>query len=490
MVKTLLLCFIHGFKGDEETFFEFPDALKKSVSEKSPHLNVQTRVYPKYETRGDLAACVETFREWLQDQVTDLERDAATPSAILEPSVGVILVAHSMGGFVAADALFSVLDNRPVSNVPGQKLMFPLIHGVLTFDTPFNGLSRSMFAYGAFSQYQNLSSVWNIFSTVSSSLTGASTSSALATTAEASSWMRWQTLAARTGTYGAIVAGGVAAYIHRDSIRTSLSKIKKEDLNPYNINYKDNVSRGLTYVSRDSIGEGFAWMASHLKFVGALMKQAQLTTRMERLSQLEGVGIKDLYTSLGENGYWSGGYFVPKRTFCAVPTEKEAAAAKLFQEQPNKKAKSEIEAHCSMFRPEKNEMFDEMLEISAKLVSEWAKNDPRKIVDEYKPTREQLTRTQSESQLWDDDGKMLSPRLPKEKDESEDEFQLQAILGCAEMPQLVDGGVDEESLKRAADTPLPVDEDLMKRMKGDDGEEEKELKKAMVVPLPADDLVV
>lgn len=25
MVKTLLLCFIHGFKGDEETFFEFPD---------------------------------------------------------------------------------------------------------------------------------------------------------------------------------------------------------------------------------------------------------------------------------------------------------------------------------------------------------------------------------------------------------------------------------------------------------------------------------
>ncbi|KAK0100146.1 hypothetical protein ONS95_008484 [Cadophora gregata] len=302
MVKTLLLCFIHGFKGDEETFFEFPDALKKSVSQKSPHLDVQTRVYPKYETRGDLAACVETFREWLQDQVTNLERDAATPSAILDPSVGVVLVAHSMGGFVAADALFSVLDDRPVSNIPGQMLMFPLIHGVLTFDTPFNGLSRSMFAYGAFSQYQNLSSVWNIFSTVSSSLTGASTPSALATTAQASSWMRWQTLAARTGTYGAIVAGGVAAYIHRDSIRTSLSKIKKEDLNPYNINYKDNVSRGLTYVSRDSIGEGFAWMASHLKFVGALMKQAQLTTRLERLSQLEGLGIKDLYTSLGENG--------------------------------------------------------------------------------------------------------------------------------------------------------------------------------------------
>ena len=71
--------------------------LKNAVLEKNSELNVQTRVYPKYETRGDLAACVETFREWLQDQVTDLERDAATPSAILDPSVSVILVAHSMG---------------------------------------------------------------------------------------------------------------------------------------------------------------------------------------------------------------------------------------------------------------------------------------------------------------------------------------------------------------------------------------------------------
>ncbi|KAH9208882.1 hypothetical protein DL95DRAFT_372809 [Leptodontidium sp. 2 PMI_412] len=491
MVKTLLLCFIHGFKGDEETFFEFPDALKKSVLEKSPDLDVQTRVYPKYETRGDLAACVETFREWLQNQVTDLERDAATPSAIFDPSVGVILVAHSMGGFVAADALFSVLDNRPVSNVPGQKLMFPLIHGVLTFDTPFNGLSRSMFAYGTFSQYQNLSSVWNIFLTVSSSLTGATTSSALATTTEASSWMRWQTLAARTGTYGAIVAGGVAAYIHRDTIRSSLSKIKKEDLNPYNINYKDNMSRGLTYVSRDSIGVGFAWMASHLKFVGALMKQAQLTTRLERLSQLEGVGIKDLYTSLGENRYWSGGYFVPKRTFCAVPTEKGSAVARIFQEQPNNNAKSEIEAHCSMFRPDKNARFDEMLEASALLVAEWAKIDPREIVDEYKPTREQLTRTQSESQLWDDDGKMLSPRLPQEKGDSEDEFQLQAILGCSEMPHQVDGGVDEESLKKAAETPLPMNEEIIQKMieRGDIAED-TELKKAVMVPLPAEDLSI
>ena len=27
-------------------------------------MDVRSAVYPKYETRGDLAACVETFREW------------------------------------------------------------------------------------------------------------------------------------------------------------------------------------------------------------------------------------------------------------------------------------------------------------------------------------------------------------------------------------------------------------------------------------------
>lgn len=496
MVKTLLLCFIHGYKGDEETFFQFPEDLKKSVLEKTPELDVQTRVYPKYETRGDLAASVQTFREWLQDQVTDLERNAATPSAILNPSVSVILVAHSMGGFVAADTLFSVLDNRPVSADPESKLMFPLIQGVMAFDTPYNGLARAMFAYGAFSQYQNLSSMWNIFSTISTSLTGSaiSTSTSQLAASNSPTWKRWQTLAARTGTYGAIVAGGVAAYTHREQILSSLGKINRENLSK--INYRESVSQGvsqgmsyvsrdsiaqgLAYVSRDSIGEGFTWMAGHLKFVGALMKQAQLTTRLERLSQLEGVGLVNFYTSLGENGYWSGGYFVPKRTFCAIPTGKGEELAKIFKELPNPKASDEIEAHCSMFRPEKNSGYEEMVERSRELVLDWVQNDPRRVVDEYTPSREQLTRSRSESQLWDDDGKVLNKEVEEEekKGVSEDDSQLQAILKSQDMPHPEDGGVDEEALKQALEVPLPPDEEVSK---------DEVPKQALVIPLPADE---
>jgi len=54
-------------------------------------------VYPKYETRGDLAGCVETFKEWLQEQVASIELAAGNKSAILNPNVGIVLVGHSMG---------------------------------------------------------------------------------------------------------------------------------------------------------------------------------------------------------------------------------------------------------------------------------------------------------------------------------------------------------------------------------------------------------
>src|SRR5882757_8993214 len=103
-------------------------------------------------------------------------------------------------GFVAADALFSVLDNRPMSSDPKIRLMFPLIQGLIAFDTPYNGLSRSMFAYGTFSQYQNISSLWNVGTSVGTLLTGTGARAAAANqlaSSQSPSWKRWQLLAAR-----------------------------------------------------------------------------------------------------------------------------------------------------------------------------------------------------------------------------------------------------------------------------------------------------
>lgn len=87
MKKTLLLCFIHGFKvrnitwqymiarvegrheltrlqGGEDTFATFPSHLKAILQHALPKITVLVITYPKFETRGDLHECVARFKEW------------------------------------------------------------------------------------------------------------------------------------------------------------------------------------------------------------------------------------------------------------------------------------------------------------------------------------------------------------------------------------------------------------------------------------------
>lgn len=86
MKKTVILCFIHGFKvrapssltsdmrqmantakGDEKTFgdeYRFAEHLRGRVARALPKVNVKTLVYPTFETRGDLGDTVSRFRSW------------------------------------------------------------------------------------------------------------------------------------------------------------------------------------------------------------------------------------------------------------------------------------------------------------------------------------------------------------------------------------------------------------------------------------------
>jgi hypothetical protein len=64
MRKTLLLVFIHGFKGTGQTFHNFPKDLRALLSHTLPKVRILSIVYPQYETRGDLKTCVTRFKEW------------------------------------------------------------------------------------------------------------------------------------------------------------------------------------------------------------------------------------------------------------------------------------------------------------------------------------------------------------------------------------------------------------------------------------------
>ncbi|KAH8171671.1 alpha/beta-Hydrolase [Sarocladium implicatum] len=386
MSRTLLLCFVHGFKGTDDSFHEFPGDLRRQLGKQLPDHSVKSVVYPKYETKGELAQASEAFLEWLKERVMDeRKKTCENPWPPSDNKVGVVLVAHSMGGFVAADTLFLALNER-ASNPNSNDLLFPLIQGILTFDTPYNGLARSMFVYGAFSNYSKVNGVFNAMTALSAA--APATLSRLGTRSAATSaipsaprtsggtspaWTTWQLVAVRTGTVGAIAAGGVAAYTHREAIISGVKSVRNMNRDSIARGYRQSVDalgQGLAYINRGNVGKSFAWLSDHFTFVGALMKQKELNRRLERLGALKGVGLQDFYASLGENGYWSGGYFVPERTFCAVP-EPDHGAYGFFTRRVMLDADDEIQAHLNMFRPAKHDGYENMVDDSAQLVKEW-----------------------------------------------------------------------------------------------------------------------
>jgi hypothetical protein len=308
--------------------------------------------------------------------------------------------------------------------------MFPLIQGVLAFDTPYNGLARSMFVYGAFSRYDKVSGVFNVMTALSAAAPAAigrmgikrGAASAMKASRFASpAWKSWQLIAVRTGTVGAIAAGGVAAYTHRKEIMQgvrTLRNVKKEDIVQGYHTSIDRLGQGLAYINRGNVGQSFAWLSDHFAFVGALMKQKELNRRLERMAALKGVGIHDYYVSLGENGYWSGGYFVPERTFCAVPDQKYAAH-RLFERHVVPDVDDEIQAHVSLFKTDKNVAYEQMTQDAAKRVVQWFSD---------------------EADLFDD------PRFAAPMPAEEDDKDIDQDIANAEQEAGEEEGVDPDAL--------------------------------------------
>ena len=344
MKKTLLLVFIHGFKGSDHTFHNFPTDLRALLAHSLPNVEVLSAPYPHYETRGDLKACVAKFKEWLQNKVIDLEVKNRTPSPTVDPSVHVVLCGHSMGGLVAAETLLSVARDEPVppsyandttnstatrppssstrpvnhlgipeergeraSSAPPpepSRLFFPFITAVIAFDTPYLGISPGVLAHGAEEHFNQASSAYKAFDTASNvfgwnsprsttpqPIANASSRALPApnSTSSGSGWGKWA------------VFGGAAVAIAG--------------------------AAGAAYVNRNQITQGLNWAGSHLEFVGCLARGAELQKRVEKVVELgktHGVGFADFYSALGEKvtsqTKYAGSVLGADRTFCVIPT--------------------------------------------------------------------------------------------------------------------------------------------------------------------------
>lgn len=332
----------------------------------------------------------------------DLEVANRTASPTVDPSVHVFLVGHSMGGIVAAETLLLLAAEQPIppkvtldplssqtttgsvddsttnsSRIvqPGS-FMFPHIQGILAFDTPFLGIAPGVVSYGAEGHYKTATTAYNTVSEVAG-LFGlgknngsnanqkkeserplpSSSQTAPATDAAATpSWQRWGRYAMFAGAAGAVAAGGAAAM----------------------------------YSQRDRLTDGWGWVSSHLVFIGSLARPADLRQRvalMSKVQQERKIGCTNFYTSLGQNatslvetmneGKTSFSQKIIRskyRTFCTLPNDGEDLDAMSsnsglrWVKAVNDQAKDEVKAHVSMFSPQQNPGFRELVEEACKVL--------------------------------------------------------------------------------------------------------------------------
>lgn len=158
--------------GDDTTFLDFPSRLKHNLttlfnagatatprssidgnadsgtSSPRPLTAVHTLVYPAFQTRGELSACVEAFGSWLTTQVAEIEMNyAATIRNGKKELARVVLIGHSMGGIVIADCARSIA--RGYAQAGEKERMWPRLVGIIAYDTPYLGVHPGVFKNGA-----------------------------------------------------------------------------------------------------------------------------------------------------------------------------------------------------------------------------------------------------------------------------------------------------------------------------------------------------
>ncbi|KAH9951736.1 hypothetical protein B0H21DRAFT_842833, partial [Amylocystis lapponica] len=317
----ILLVFIHGFKGTDDTFAGFPDRLRHILAETLKDVVVESIVFPAYEVRPCLlTAAVTQFADWLTNLT--VQRENANGSGGGAGKAKVVLCGHSMGGLLMADALVEFVSTRPDRKAP----LWPDIIACLAFDTPYLGLHPFVFKNGATQaigyvrEAHGLLSGFQKFGPAAAVPPPIATPSAQAST---SIWQKWAPAAYAVG--GALIAGAAA---------------------------------GTAYYKRDELSVGYKWATDHMQFVGALWDQRAMQRRVQALLDIEaevGVLFRTFHTFLPP----SPPTYPTSRTFIVLP-KTSSRLAEHFVQAPNTLAMDEVQAHTGMFDGKTNDGYYEL----------------------------------------------------------------------------------------------------------------------------------
>ncbi|KAI9225158.1 hypothetical protein BC828DRAFT_371697 [Blastocladiella britannica] len=123
-----VVLFIHGFLGSEESFHDFPAHIEARLR----HLHgFESFVFPAYDCKHSLVDAARRVAQYLREM---------KPSAA---ALNVVLVAHSMGGLVAADTVRILSDRSNPSHVAETDAAIRVL-GIQAFDTPYFHLEPSL----------------------------------------------------------------------------------------------------------------------------------------------------------------------------------------------------------------------------------------------------------------------------------------------------------------------------------------------------------
>ncbi|KAG5716702.1 hypothetical protein E4T56_gene16259 [Termitomyces sp. T112] len=347
--ELLLIVFVHGFKGDDRTFGDFPDRLQHILAESTSNLTVESIVFPAYETKGELNEAVIRFSDWLT--TLTVEKEVASGGGSGKASI--VLCGHSMGGLLTADTLLEFYNTRPDKNCP----LWPRIIACIAFDTPYLGIHPNVFKNGVTKATEYATAAQTIGSAVFGAFAGlgankATTSTAQSTAAPArSGWPSWAAPAAYA-VGGALLAGAAA---------------------------------GSAYNKREHLSTGLTWATDHMKYVGNLWDEAALTKRVEALMTVKkqaGVTFNAFYTMIPATPPFSAA-----RTFTLLPKRASPQYA-YFLPAKNTKALDEVQAHIGMFNAKTNDGYYELGLATAKVIRESLlsqRNTPSQPSEETNP---------------------------------------------------------------------------------------------------------
>ncbi|KAG2152403.1 hypothetical protein BD769DRAFT_37089 [Suillus cothurnatus] len=332
----LLIVFIHGFKGTDTTFENFPSKIEHVLTETIENLKVECILFPAYETKGQLNAAVEHFADWLT--TLTVQREVANGLGGGAGKTNIVLCGHSMGGLLAADALRAFVNSRPDKSAP----LWPKIIACIAFDTPYLGLHPAVFKNSATKAVEYagvartvVSDVFSLFGKkgASSTVSGQPPLAIAAAPTVESGWAKWAPAAYAVG--GALVASAAA---------------------------------GTAYYRRDDIGSGYSWATDHMNYVRNLWDEEALRKRMRDLDDIQvhlGVTFCSFYTLLPP----APPSFSSPRTFVILPQRTSPIAAH-FLPAINHQAADEVQAHTNMFNPRSNDGYYQLGLDTAKIIRE------------------------------------------------------------------------------------------------------------------------